>query len=348
MNITIDKNLRDLRMKRGNTQEDLAGFLGLSPQAVSRWERGETMPDITFLPQIAAYYDVSVDELLGVGEIRKQEKIEDYNLKRLELISKQKYNENLELWQNAHREFPNDMMVLCCLSEAQYLKEKYHEAIEAGERVLHESTDQRLRDAAMRILCLSYSRLGNREKAQEYVSMGGNILSTTLELKGLIVERDERRDNALLKLATYLDLTGIALTECIGTDKEKAIKLHEFFLDLLELYFDDGFMGAFSISALYRYLWLSVLYTEKENETQARIHLEAAEMCAEQYDGLSDRVAYTSTVMEGFEIDSTVTKAVHGNLSGVEVLRNWLEDEQLAMWRDCDWFQALVSRLTAK
>lgn len=348
MNITIDKNLRDLRMKRGNTQEDLAEFLGLSPQAVSRWERGETMPDITFLPQIAAYYNVSVDDLLGVGEMRKQEKIEEYNLKRFEYLSRQKYNENLELWQNAHREFPNDMMVLCYLSEALYLKEKYHESVEAGERVLRESTDQRLRDAAMRMLCLSYSRLGNREKAQKYVSMGGNILSTTLELKGLTVEHEERRDNALLKLATYLDLTGIALTECIGTDKEKAINLHEFFLDLLELYFDDGFMGAFSISALYRHLWLSVLYTEKEDETQARVHLEAAKLCAEQYDGLSDKVVYTSTVMEGLETESAVTKAVHGNLSGVEVLRNWIEDSQLAVWRDRDWFKALITRLNAK
>lgn len=39
---------------------------------------GITMPDITFLPHIAAYYDITVDEPLGTGEIKKQEKIREY------------------------------------------------------------------------------------------------------------------------------------------------------------------------------------------------------------------------------------------------------------------------------
>ena len=40
MDIIIDKNLRKLRAERGNTQEELAAFLSVSPQAVSKWERG--------------------------------------------------------------------------------------------------------------------------------------------------------------------------------------------------------------------------------------------------------------------------------------------------------------------
>lgn len=344
MELIFDKCLREYLDKRNKTQRELAEFLCISTQAVSKWCRGENLPDISLLPRIAAFLDVSVDELLGVGEIRKQEKIEEYNLKRLEHIGRRQYNENLELWQSAHREFPNDMMTLCCLSEALYLKEKYHEAVEAGERVLRESTDQRLRDAAIRILCLSYSRLGNREKAQEYVGRGSNILSTTLELKGLTVERDERRSNALLKLATYLDLTGIALTECVGTDKEQAIKLHEFFLNLLELYFDDGFMGSFAISAMYRHIWLSVLYAEKGDESKARGHFEAAELCAEQYDSLGESVSYTSTVMAGLEYDN-LSKVIRGGMSGGEVLREWLQKEEFDSWRDRDWFISLAERL---
>ena len=70
MNITIDENLKKFRREKGNTQEDLAEYLAISFQAISKWERGESLPDITLMPKIAAYYNVSVDDLFGVGKIR--------------------------------------------------------------------------------------------------------------------------------------------------------------------------------------------------------------------------------------------------------------------------------------
>ena len=84
MDIIIDKRLRELRAKRGNTQEDLATFLNISYQAVLKWERAESIPDTVLLPRIATYYDVTVDDLLGVGEIRKKEVINSYKEKSKE------------------------------------------------------------------------------------------------------------------------------------------------------------------------------------------------------------------------------------------------------------------------
>lgn len=78
MNIFISETLKELRKKRGNTQEELAVHVGISDQAVSKWERGESFPDITLLPAIAFYYDVSVDDLLGVGKIQVEKKINEY------------------------------------------------------------------------------------------------------------------------------------------------------------------------------------------------------------------------------------------------------------------------------
>lgn len=53
------------RKERGITQEDLAKHLGVSKPAVSKWESGQSYPDILLLPIIASYFDISVDQLIG-------------------------------------------------------------------------------------------------------------------------------------------------------------------------------------------------------------------------------------------------------------------------------------------
>lgn len=64
MNMTaFSKNLKRLRMSKHLTQEQAAQALGVSPQTVSRWECNTTLPDVMMLPQIAALYCVTIDEL---------------------------------------------------------------------------------------------------------------------------------------------------------------------------------------------------------------------------------------------------------------------------------------------
>ena len=63
MNETFSKNLRKLRLEKKLTQEQVAEKLGVSPQAVSRWETGVTFPDIMLLPEISKVYGVLVDDL---------------------------------------------------------------------------------------------------------------------------------------------------------------------------------------------------------------------------------------------------------------------------------------------
>ena len=75
MTIYLSENLKQLRRENGLTQETLADFLGVTFQSVSKWERGESYPDITMLPEIAGFFKVSVDELLGVNKAQEEEEI---------------------------------------------------------------------------------------------------------------------------------------------------------------------------------------------------------------------------------------------------------------------------------
>ena len=65
MNTTLGKRIADLRHEKGWKQDELAEKLGVSPQAVSKWENDQTCPDISLLPLLAKTLGVSVDELLS-------------------------------------------------------------------------------------------------------------------------------------------------------------------------------------------------------------------------------------------------------------------------------------------
>lgn len=60
----IGRQIAENRRAKGLTQEQLAEEFGVSPQAVSKWENGASCPDILILPQLADFFDITVDELL--------------------------------------------------------------------------------------------------------------------------------------------------------------------------------------------------------------------------------------------------------------------------------------------
>jgi|P827metagenome_2_1110787.scaffolds.fasta_scaffold04254_2 Predicted transcriptional regulators len=62
----LNENIAALRKKKGLTQEELAQVFGVTNQAVSKWESSQSCPDVALLPEIAAFFGVSVDALMGV------------------------------------------------------------------------------------------------------------------------------------------------------------------------------------------------------------------------------------------------------------------------------------------
>lgn len=68
----INLRIADLRKRKNITQQELADVLGISFQTISKWENSNGMPDITLLPAIAEYFNVSVDQLLGVQPLEDE------------------------------------------------------------------------------------------------------------------------------------------------------------------------------------------------------------------------------------------------------------------------------------
>ena len=73
----IGNQIKVLRQRRGITQEAMAQHLGVTPQAVSKWERGAATPDIALLPDISAFFGVTIDELFAISDDTRMERIQN-------------------------------------------------------------------------------------------------------------------------------------------------------------------------------------------------------------------------------------------------------------------------------
>lgn len=349
MNIIIAQRLKELRAAKGNTQEDLAEYLRVSVPSVSKWERAESYPDITFLPRIAAYYNVSVDDLLGVGEIRKQERIEWYRSESLKLQNVGKIPEAVSLWREALEEFPNEHSVISELAHAIFFQRQKDEAeikevIRLQERILRESTNQSLRDSAIQSLCYSYKNLGDMEKAEEYANMGSDIYCSRDSLlsrvaKGKYGERLNR-----LMILKCMDLIGHCALRLSSVSRTAQ---HEFYLKMLEALFDDGFYGFYAIRASQRHCWLAMSYASRgDDEDKVRYHIEQMARFSRQFDSLDGEYTYTCTILNGLTDDTAgITTNCEGTEceSSLEELKNSMFDK----YRETDWFKAVVDSLTA-
>lgn len=61
----LSENLKKYRILKNLTQEGVAGYLGITSQSVSKWERGETVPNTETLKLLSKEFDVSINTLLG-------------------------------------------------------------------------------------------------------------------------------------------------------------------------------------------------------------------------------------------------------------------------------------------
>ena len=83
----LSNKIKQLRTQKGVKQEKLAEAMGVSAQAVSKWETGAALPDISLLPELAVYFGVTIDELFSISDDKEYERIQNMLWAKRELTA---------------------------------------------------------------------------------------------------------------------------------------------------------------------------------------------------------------------------------------------------------------------
>ena len=129
----LSENLRKYRIMKNLTQEDVAEYLGITPQSVSKWERGESYPDITLLPALANIFETSIDLLVGMDTIRAEGTQYNIHNKAVTYQRNGDYDSAEKTYRDALLIYPNKPGMILGLASTLALKDKTSEAIELIE-----------------------------------------------------------------------------------------------------------------------------------------------------------------------------------------------------------------------
>jgi len=313
MDIAISENLKKIRRQKGNTQQELADHLGISMQAVSKWECGDGFPDITLIPAIALYYNVTTDRLFGMDEEAIGAKIKEYEAKSLEISQatidwKENNKKQIALWREAQKEFPNDHKVLKNLFFMLNVPlfsprtiDNFDEIVQIGERLLAESTDNDTRLQTINILCDVYANEKDFETAKKYADMLPSCLSGREMSYGRCLAGEERISHYQKTIRDFI-VNGInsiiqAMTSCDMALGE-LVKVLEFSYKLWRLLYSDGDFGYYVHSVGVTCLNLASFHSSLGNTDEALCYFgEAADhfVRADQYSG--GEFKYTSPMV---------------------------------------------------
>ena len=276
MQLNLGTKIRELRRRDGRTQDNLAEALGVTAQAVSRWESGGSYPDIEMIPAIANYFHVSIDELFGYHDER-EEKIKTILDKATKVLTKQGFTmyqgslsedvgECVNMLRAASEEFPNEPKILLKLAQALHMWgwNKYgakghpsdssgiieddidynsqniywFESIRTYEKLLKCNSSPGDREIAIRQITPLYCRMGEYEKAKALANDQNALVISKEVLLPLATVGEEKSRYQSERIMALLSNLSFAISEAVAI--RPAISSSEYgrqiLLSLIKLY----------------------------------------------------------------------------------------------------------------
>ncbi len=371
--IRIGEKIRLLRKKNDVTQDKLADHLGVTPQAVSRWESGVCYPDMNYLPAIADYFSVTMDELLCYSGTRKAAKVKEYLEEAERLLDRDRVEEALELLRTAMADVPSDYALQLETAQVLSLYARMCEESRGGERakaamdaaltesvslcrhILEDCTDDSLRDETKKVLCDIYAhQLDDVPRAEEIadqlhsMSVSREIIRATMLTGEVAFSQAQRNlihfaDNMwwhLYNLACVPDISGDRYTtaEKIAILK-KGISLFELVFDDTPLFYTDRLANS--------YRQLSMLYLSAGHSAEA---LDCFERMADYgilYDKRPDTAVYGSVIINRVPYRKAEDTEAKGLSKCARLLRGNFAARIWAPIRSQERFKAAVERMAA-
>lgn len=358
MTLKIGEKIKQLRKKADVTQEKFAEYLGVTFQAVSRWESGICYPDIEIVPSIANFFNVTTDELLGVDIMYKQEKRDETFAKLYEKQSKGLIDECIEMTRTAINEFPNDYELLAHLAFLLGKKdETMKEAISINERILADCTDDQIRYGVMQKLAYHYNLTGEKEKAIHTAKKLPSTPVTCDMLLRHIYDGEEK----ILQLQSNIpyfcdyitsDIVDFARAKYYDDKNDdvtkQRIKLYKKAINIYEIIYEDGDYGFYNERMSDLYLRTASNYIILNDFDNAFDYLEKAMDYAIAFDTLPEVFTHTSMISEGKEFIKVKNLSKNYNCNDSYLMlhdNNYLPNERYNPIRETERFKAVVAKL---
>ena len=195
MQIRLGEKIRTLRKERDISQETLASALGVSFQAVSKWENQASMPDVAMIPAIASFFGVSTDELFDFNRYEAEEKVMAV-CRRAWAVRDDHPKEAEAILREGLKQYPGDDIILNNLLCVIPVPERAEEAISICRALTEGSKYGDVRLDAWRIMAQAYESLGEYAMMKSALDHIPEIYFTRLELEARMLRGDERLEPA--------------------------------------------------------------------------------------------------------------------------------------------------------